>query len=147
MALLADDARDRAAQLLLITERLAALIAAETQRIDARLPPLEGAEADEKTRLANAYRLELTRIKHDRSLIEGASPETLTQLRRATEKLHAAMAAHETSLNAVKVISEGLVHAMAEELARLRGGETGYQASGGLAAASGPMPTVIDKSA
>ncbi len=147
MALLADDARDRAAQLLLITERLSALIAAETQRIEARLPPLEGAEAEEKTRLANAYRLELTRIKHDRSLIEGASPETLTKLRAATETLHVAMAAHETSLNAVKVISEGLVHAMAEEIARLRGGETGYQASGNLAAASGPMPTVIDKSA
>jgi len=147
MALKADDAADRAAQMLLVTERLATLIAAETQRIDARLPPLDGAEAEEKTRLANAYRLELTRIKHDRSLIEGADEDTLSKLRAATEQLHVCLAAHEASLNAVKVISEGLVHAMAEELARLRGGETGYQANGGLAAMSGPMSTVIDKSA
>lgn len=147
MALKADDAADRAAQMLLVTERLAALIAAETQRIEARLPPLDGGEAEEKTRLANAYRLELTRIKHDRSLIEGADADTLAKLRAATGALHEALAAHEASLNAVKIVSEGLVQAMAEELARLRTGETGYQASGGHASARGPMPTVIDKSA
>jgi hypothetical protein len=72
MALLADDPKDRAEQLLLVTERLTALIDLETQRMDARQPPLDGAEAEEKTRLANAYRLELARIKQDRALIEGA---------------------------------------------------------------------------
>jgi len=147
MALLADDAPDRAAQMLLITERLTALIAEETRRIDARLPPLDGPDADEKTRLANAYRLELTRIRHDRSLIEGAGDGPLSKLRVATEALHVALAAHETSLNAVKVISEGLVHAIAEEVARMRHGEAGYGASGGPAPPTGPAPTVLDKSA
>ena len=46
MALLADDAKDRAEQLLLVSEQLTALIDLETQRIEARLPPLEGAEAE-----------------------------------------------------------------------------------------------------
>lgn len=147
MALIADDPKDRAEQLLLITERLASLIALETQRIEARLPPLDGAEAEEKTRLANAYRLELARVKHDRSLIEGAPPAVLVQLRAATETLHKELAAHETALNAVKLIAEGLVHAMAEEVVRQRGGDANYGASGELVAPNGLGPAVLDRSA
>lgn len=147
MALLADDAQDRAEQLLLATQRLTALITEETRRIDARQPPLEGAEAEEKNRLANAYRLELARIKQDRALIEGATGGTLAHLRIATVALHEALAAHESALNAVKIVSEGLVQAMAEEIARQRGGEAPYGAKGGIAAPAAPTPTVLDRSA
>jgi hypothetical protein len=147
MALKADDARDRAEQLVLVTNRLTALIQEETRRIDARLPSLAGAEADEKTRLANAYRLELTRIKHDTSLIDGAGDDLLAQLRQSTEALNAALAAHEIALGAVKLISEGLVQAMAAEVSRVRQGETNYGATGGLSQPSGPTPTLLDKSA
>jgi hypothetical protein len=147
MALIADDAKDRAEQLLLITERLAALIVTETERIDARQPPLEGPDAEEKTRLANAYRLELARIKQDRSLIEGAPPALLAQLRQATAALHEKLAAHETALNAVKLVAVGLVHAMAEEVVRQRGGDARYSASGELSAPGGLGPAVLDRSA
>jgi hypothetical protein len=147
MALKADDARDRAEQMVLVTTRLTVLIEEETRRIDAREPPLDGALAEEKTRLANAYRLELTRIKHDRGLIEGAGDDVLAQLRQTTEALNAALAAHETSLGAVKLISEGLVQAMAGEVARVRRGEANYGATGGLSAPSGPTPTLLDKTA
>ncbi|MGD9967270.1 MAG: flagellar basal body protein [Hyphomonadaceae bacterium] len=147
MALIAEDARDRAEQLLLLTERLAAIAAEETQRIEAREPLLDGPDAEEKQRLANAYRLELARIKQDQSLILGAPPETLVALRRSTANLHSAMAAHELALNAVKVVSEGLVHAMAEEVARQRGSGTPYSARGALQAPNGANPTVLDRSA
>ena len=147
MALLADDAQDRVEQLLLISERLTALIDAETQRIEARQPPLDGAEAEEKTRLANAYRLELARVKQDRSLIEGAPPALLAQLRQSTAAMHEKLAAHETALNAVKVIAEGLVHAMAEEVVRQRGGDANYGASGELVAPNGLGPAVLDRNA
>lgn len=147
MALLANDARDRASQLLLITDRLTDLILEETRRIEARLPPLDGVEAEEKARLANAYRLELTRTKHDRSLIEDADGAILARLRGSTEKLHQALTAHEIALNAVKVVSEGLVQAMAEEVARMRGSEAGYVATGALAPMIGTTSTLIDKSA
>jgi hypothetical protein len=147
MALLADDANDRVEQLLLISERLTALIDAETQLIQARQPPLEGAEADEKTRLANAYRLELARVKQDRALIEGAPPALLTQLRQSTVALHEKLAAHETALNAVKLVAEGLVHAMAEEVVRQRGGDAHYGATGELVAPYGLGPAVLDRSA
>ena len=147
MALIADDSRDRAEQLLVATERLTALIAEETRLIEARLPPLTGEAADEKNRLANAYRLELARIKQEPALIESAPPALLADLRARTETLHQALAAHETALGAVKLISEGLVHAMAEEVARQRGGARSYGADGVIEAATGPAPTILDRSA
>ncbi len=147
MALIADDARDRAEQLLVVTERLTALVLEEARRIDARLPPLEGAEGEEKNRLSNAYRLELTRVKHDRSLIEAAPPELLTRLRTKTEALHEALAVHEIALGSVKIITEGLVQAMAEEVVRQRDGDASYTAKGGVAAPVGPGPALLDRSA
>jgi hypothetical protein len=147
MALIADDARDRADQLLLISDRLAELIETETQCIQARQPPLEGAEAEEKTRLANAYRLELARVKHDPSLIESAPPALLARLRQSTVTLHEKLAAHELALNAVKLVAEGLVHAMAEEVVRQRGGDAHYGATGELVAPNGLGPAVLDRNA
>jgi hypothetical protein len=147
MALIADDAKDRAEQLLLMTDRLMALAAEDTRRIKGRQPLLEGAEADEKSRLANAYRLELARIKQEPSLIEGAPPELLTRLRQQTVALHETLAAHEIALNAVKMISEGMVHAMAEEVARQRLSGANYSAQGSLQERSAPLPTVLDRSA
>lgn len=147
MALIADDAQDRAEQLLLATERLTALVSEETRRIDAREPGLDGAEAEEKNRLANAYRLELARIKQDRSLIEGAAPETLSKLRLSTLQLQAALDAHDLALSAVKAVTEGLVQAIAEEVVRQRGGAAAYGAAGAPVQPAGPNPAILDRSA
>lgn len=147
MALLADDPKDRVEQLLLITERLCELIAKETALVQARHPPLEGAEAEERNRLANAYRLELARIKQDPSLIQDAPAAMLTQLRARTEALHQALAAHDIALGAVKAVVEGLVQAMANEVVRQRGGGAGYGAQGTVQGPSGPNPAILDKSA
>ncbi len=146
MALIADDAAHRVEQLLLMTERLGALAAEDTRRITAREPLLE-AESDEKNRLANAYRLELARIKQDHALIQGAPPALLDRLRRSTIVLHEILDAHELALNAVKIVSEGLVHAMAEEVVRQRGSGANYSANGALDTHGGPSPTVLDRSA
>ena len=147
MALIADDARDRAEQLALMTERLTALIAEDTSRIQAREALMQGPEADEKARLANAYRLELARIKDDRSLLTGAPPRVLAKLKARTADLQAALSRHEIALGAVKLISEGLVQAMAEETVRQRAGTRGYDASGGVESVVRPCPSVLDRSA
>lgn len=147
MALVADNPADRAEQLALVTERLSALIAEETQRIDARLPLAEGAEADEKSRLANAYRLELARIQQEPDLLKGAPEPLLGRLRQSTVGLHEALARHEIALNAVKVVSEGLVQAMAEEVVRQHDGGTNYGARGALQRTPGPRPAILDRSA
>lgn len=147
MALIADDPEHRAEQLLLMTERLAELAAADTRRIQAREALIDGGDADERNRLANAYRLELARIKQDHALIQDAPPALLERLRRSTIALHETLAAHELALNAVKVVSEGLVHAMAEEVVRQRGQGANYSAQGALNTRVGPNPTVLDRNA
>jgi len=147
MALIADNPEHRAEQLLLMTERLADLAASDTRRIQARQALFEGGEIGEKNRLANAYRLELARIKQDHALIQDAPPALLERLRRSTVALHETLATHELALNAVKVVSEGLVHAMAEEVVRQRGDGANYSAQGALDTRSGPSPTVLDRNA
>jgi hypothetical protein len=147
MALIADDAKDRAEQLIMLTERLTALILAETAHIEAREPPLAGPLADEKNRLANAYRLELARIKQDRDLLAGAPASALARLRDLTAKLHEALADHEIALGAVKIVAEGLVQAMAEEVARVRGGAQTYGAKGGFGAPTSPVAVALDRKA
>ena len=130
-----------------MTERLTALVAEDTRRIDARQPPARRRRSDEKNRLANAYRLELARIKQDHSLIQDAPPALLDRLRRSTMALHEILAAHELALNAVKVVSRGPVHAMAEEVVRQRGSGANYSAKGALDTHGGPSPTVLDRNA
>jgi hypothetical protein len=147
MALIADHPADRAEQLALITERLTALIDEETQRIDARLPPSEGKDADEKNRLANTYRLELARIKQDPDLIKGAPPAFLATLKQRTVALHETLARHEAALNAVKLVSEGLVQAMAEEVVRQRSSMSGYAPNGGRSTPASPRPAIMDRKA
>lgn len=147
MALIADDAKDRVEQLLLLTERLAVMAAEDTRRIEAREPLADGPAGEDRGRLANAYRLELARIKQDPALIQDAPADLLAQLRRSTIALNEALSAQELALNAVKVVSEGMVQAMAEEVARHRLSGANYSAQGALEARAAPNPTVLDRSA
>ncbi len=147
MALLAENALDRVEQLIALSERLTALIETETALIAARKPLPGGAAAEEKARLANAYRFELARIKQDERLIAEAPQARLDALRRATETLHTAMAGHEIALGALRTITEGLVQAMAEALARVRTQARGYNPSGRTADGAAPTPVAVDRSA
>ena len=147
MALIADNQGDRAEQIALAAERLTELVEEETRRMKARKAPLAGAEADEKNRLANTYRFELTRIKEDPSLIKTAPAAALVRLKQSTIALQNALAANEIELEALKFVTEGLVQAMAEEVARQRGGSRSYGARGGVENASGPNPALIDRRA
>ena len=145
MALMAKDPGDRAEQLIMITERLTALIELERERIEARLPPLEGEEAVERDRLTNAYRLELTRIKMEPELIQGAPLAALNRLKASTKALHEELARHEIALGAVKFVAEGLVQAMAEEITRQKISARGYGAGGGMAKSNSPNPVALDR--
>lgn len=147
MALLADDAAHRVEQLMLLSERLSVLVTQEAELMETRSPLLEGAQAEEKNRLANAYRLELARVRADPDLIKTAPQPLLDALKKRTLALNAALARHETALNAVKLVSEGLVQAMAEEVARQRSRSDNYTDSGALDAPAGPRPAILDRTA
>lgn len=147
MALIADDAADRVEQMILLTERLGKLVAEETARIQAREPTAPAEVVEEKERLANAYRLELARIKDDPALVSGAPKRRLDHLLANTAKLQATLTDHEIALGAVKFVAEGLVQTMAEEINRQRTQMRPYGADGSHAGASAPEPVTINKTA
>ncbi len=147
MALIADDAADRAEQLLLLTGRLTALVDAEGAAL-ARGQPLSGEGAsDELRRLANAYRLEMARIREDRSLIAGAPRPLRQRLQDATAHLQVRLDIYAAALFAAREITEGLVRAVGEEVQRARRGPAGYGAQGTYADAGGVTPVALDQRA
>ena len=148
MALIADDAADRAEQILLLTDRLMVIVEAETTALAAGRPARPDApESVELQRLANAYRLEMARIKDDPSLISGAPRPVREQLQHATATLQTRLDGYALALGAAREVTEGLVRAMAEETLRVRRGPQSYGAQGAYAEPSGAGAVALDRRA
>lgn len=126
MGLAADGADDRVSQLLILTDRLTALLASETRAFEARRPQDAAASSEETQRLANLYRHEAARIRADPSLIMSAKAELRRDLVSATRSFDAVLARHGRALEAAKFVTEGLVQAIAAEVAATRNGPPGY---------------------
>lgn len=135
MSLSAIDAEDRAAQLIQLTERLTDRLAGETLAFEAHRPHDAAQGIAETQRLANLYRHEAARVKADPGLVSGASELTRKRLIRATEAFEAVLARHGRAVTAARVVSEGLVKAIAEEVARNRSAVAGYGPAARSAAA------------
>ncbi len=119
-------ADERVSQLIDLTQRLTDMIATETRAFEARRPQDVAATIGETSRLANIYRLESTRLKQDPSLLEAASLTLRVTLIRATEAFDSVLARHGRALDAARTITEGLVHAIAKEVAANRAKPIGY---------------------
>jgi hypothetical protein len=134
----AADADDRIEQLTRLTERLTRLLTAEAEAFEARRPQQVAASSEETARLANTYRHESVRIKADPSLISAAPAAARAKLIKATQSFEAVLARHGRALAAAKRITEGLVGAIAEEVAAARTARAPYRATArtGLADAS-----------
>lgn len=130
MSLSADDAGDRARQLTALTQRLTDLIAADTRAFEARRPQDAAARMAETGELANIYRRESLRIRQNPALLDGAALEERRALARATEAFDAVLARHGRALEAAKTVTEGLVQAIAGEVAAARASGAGYGAGG-----------------
>jgi hypothetical protein len=139
------DASNRIRAAIEATQRMTALIREETRRVEARLP-LES-DPEERSRLVSEYRLELSRLKQDQHLVREAPAELVATLKQQTEALQRDIAAHEIALKAVKLVTEGLVHAMAEEVARQRGAGAGYSAAGAPSPTRAATSALVDRSA
>ncbi|MBI1361631.1 MAG: flagellar basal-body protein FlbY [Alphaproteobacteria bacterium] len=132
MTLSAKPAIDRADQLLVIATRLIALVGKEIEALKARR--LDGGSQDfeEKERLAHAWRLEVSQIKADPTLLAGARPDQKAALRDMSQKLEELLEGHARELAAMKQVSEGLVRAIADEIASVRQAPPGYGRSGAI---------------
>ena len=126
MALAVNDAGDRVDQLIILTERLTKLIAVQALAFERRRPQDAAADMEECSRLANLYRHESARIQRDPRLIEGAPAAQRARLTQATEAFDAVLARHGRALNAAKTVTEGLVKAIAEEVAKQRAAGGAY---------------------
>ncbi len=117
---------DRIEQMIRLTERLTELLAEQAVAFEARRPQDAAATMDETTRLANTYRHEAQRLRASPAEIERAPPPQRQRLIRATEAFDAVVARQGRALHAAKTITEGLVHAIANEVASQRTANAGY---------------------
>lgn len=134
MALSATDAQDRVEQLITLTETLTERLGREAAAFEARRPLDAAPELEETARLANLYRHECTRVKADPGLIAAADAGLRKRLTAATQAFEAMLSRHAIGLEAAKTLTEGLVRAVAQEIAGARAPGAGYGASGAAAA-------------
>lgn len=120
------DAEDRAGQLLTLTERLTALLTQETAAFERRRPHEAAATLEETGRLANLYRHEAARVRANPALLSSATPEQRQRLVRATQAFDATCRRHEQAVAAARTVTEGLVKAIADEVALSRAPAPAY---------------------
>jgi hypothetical protein len=132
MALAAQTPAERVEQLIILTERLTGLVAAQAQAFELRRPQDAAALVEETSTLANLYRRESAQIRAWPELIAGAPAAERRKLTRATEAFDAVLARQARALEAAKTVTEGLVRAIAEEVAaqREKGAPEGYGPGG-----------------
>ena len=138
MALSAENSADRVDQLILLTECLTELVALEAQAFEARRPQDAAVHVEETAKLANLYRHESARVRANPGLVASASLNQRTRLIRATEAFDSVLARQGRALEAAKTVTEGLVRAIAEEVAnqRQKGQSYGADATASTAGAT-----------
>lgn len=132
------DTAERVDQLILLTERLTDLVAHGAKAFEARRPQDAATLVGETGQLANLYRHESNRIRGNPALLAGIALEQRARLVRATEAFDAVLARQARAVAAAKTVTEGLVRAIAEEVAvqRQKGASYGPGALPGATAAA-----------
>jgi hypothetical protein len=143
MALMAQDATDRVDQLIILVERLTDLVAQQCRAFEQHRPGDAAGLMEETARLANIYRHECTRIRAEPALILGAPAEMRQRLTRAAEAFDAVLHRHGRAVDAARMVTEGLVRAIAEEVASRREQLSGYGPGARAPASSAAAATAI----
>ena len=105
---------ERVDALIALTERLTSLISQECRAFEARRPQDALVTLDETSRLANS------------TIVETAPLEKRRELMRATEAFDAVLARHGRAIEAARIVTEGIVKAVADEVVRTRTTGAGY---------------------
>lgn len=123
------EATERVEALTALTERLTSLVAEQARCFEARRPQDAVGLIDEVGRLANMYRHESGRVRANPALVSGAPQAQRKRLMRASEAFDAVLARQQRALAAAKTVTEGLVRAIAEEVAATRQQNATYGAN------------------
>lgn len=113
-----------------LTDRLTARLESETDAFVQRRLREVTAGLAETQELANLYRREAAQVKANPGLVSAAPAVDRSALIRATEAFEAALAIHARTVEAARTVSEGLVRAIAQEVAGARALGTGYGSAG-----------------
>jgi hypothetical protein len=122
----AENAPDRVEQLIALTERLTELVAKEAAAFEQRRPQDAAAFVEETAKLANIYRHESAKVRANPQMVAQAPLASRQGLIRATEAFDAVLARQGRALDAAKTVTEGLVRAIADEVASQRQQSSGY---------------------
>ncbi|MBN8529015.1 MAG: flagellar basal-body protein FlbY [Caulobacterales bacterium] len=130
----------RVRQLTRLTEDLTDRLINETRAFEARRPQDVAASLAETQEMANVYRRESAQLKANPALLAPAPTADRMALIAATQAFEAVLARHARAVEAARIVSEGLVKAIAQEVAAARPPASAYGATG--RAASGDSRAV-----
>jgi hypothetical protein len=102
---------------------------------------------EETSKLANLYRHESLKVRNNVALVQAAPLAKRMRLMRATEAFDAVLARHGRALDAAKTVTEGLVRAVAEEVAGNKATGVGYGDSAAAASAGAAKAMTLNKRA
>jgi len=104
-----------------LTEKLTGLLAEQARAFERHRPQDAAAGLPEVSRLTNVYRTASAHVRGQPKMVEDAPPALRQRLLRATEAFEAVLERQGRALAASKTVTEGLVKAIAEEIATKRG--------------------------
>lgn len=133
----AELATARVRQLLDLTRRLTERLSAETVAFQEGRPQDVAASLAETQEMANLYRRDSAHVKANPALLAGALASERMALIEATQDFDTVLARHAGAVDAARQISEGLVRAIAHEVAAARTPASAYAADGRAAQGDG----------
>lgn len=125
-----ESARVRVQQLIHLTTTLTERLRVERDAFQARRPQDVAHGMAETQELANHYRRESAQVKATPGFLTLITPQERDSLIEATKEFEAVLTEHAQTVEAARHVSEGLVKAIASEVASTRAQGTGYGASG-----------------
>ena len=103
-----------------LTEKLTGLLADQARAFEQHRPQDAARDLEEVSRLTNVYRTAAAHVRSQPQMVENAPPALRQRLLRATEAFDAVLVRQGRALAASKTVTEGLVKAIAEEIATKR---------------------------
>ena len=100
-----------------LTEKLTRLLAEQARAFEQHRPQDAAVDIEEVSRLSNQYRAASAHVRGQPGLYESAPLDVRRRLLRATEAFDAVLQRQGRALAASKTVTEGLVRAIAEEIA------------------------------
>lgn len=113
-----------------LTDKLTGLLAQQARAFERHRPQDAARDLAEVSRLTNVYRTASAHVRSQPQMVEAAPDDLRRRLLRATEAFDAVLERQGRALAASKTVTEGLVKAIAEEIATKRGGGQAYGPGG-----------------